>query len=306
MLVKLAVGTFTPSVLIAAAQRLGHLHEHGLEVDEVSVASSPAQFRSLLGGEIDVAVTSPDNVVAYRFVPDNPLGSTFNISIVAAVDRGLGLALYGRPGVTRPDQLRGATLGVDVPTSGFALAMYALADALGVGREEYQLATLGSTPKRLDALTSGKCEATILGAGNELLAEQAGCIPLARVADVCAPYLGTVLAVAAHGPVAAARRLAAALRRTAQVIRSGKVDAEVAAAAQDRLALPDALARRYVTRLRSPAEGLVSDGRVDRAALATIVELRRRYLPPGSDPDPMDNATDMSSGLILHPSVSQS
>jgi ABC-type nitrate/sulfonate/bicarbonate transport system substrate-binding protein len=275
---RLAVGAFSPSVLLRLARRTGALAEQGLEVEERPVPSSPVQFAALLAGDLDAALTSPDNVIAYRYSPDNPLGRTADVRIVAAVDRGLGLALYGRPGVP-PAALAGATLAVDVPTSGFAFAMYALAESVGLDRADYRVVALGSTPKRLAALLAGECAATMLNAGNELHAERFGCPVLARVAEVCPPYLGTVLAVAGEARLAAATRLAAALRRTAGLVCSGDLDTEAADEAADALGLPPALARRYVARLASRAEGLVVDGLVDPVALRTVVDLRRRYLP---------------------------
>ena len=295
---RLVVGTFTPSVLLAVARRVGRLEEHGLQVEEVAVTSSPAQFRSLLAGALDVALTSPDNVLAYRFGPANPLGVVADARIVSTVDRGLGLALYGRPGLDVGEQLRGAALGVDVPTSGFALAMYSLTESLGVGKDEYRLVALGSTPRRLEALLAGSCDATMLNAGNELLAEQAGCVRLARVADVCSPYIGTVLCVAGADHLAEAGRLAHALRRTAVDICTGGADEAVTSAAAAALGLPDDLATRYVDRLKSPDEGLVVDDGVDRAALRTVVALRTRYLPDLVDIEVLDRALDPGSGLI--------
>ena len=296
---RLAVGVFSPSVLIRVARRTGRLDEHDLMIDEIPVLSSPAQFRSLLDGDLDAVLTSPDNVVAYRFVPDNPLGVTADVTIVSAIDRGLGLALYARPAITAADELRGATVGVDVPTSGFAFAMYALAESIGLSRDDYQLVALGSTPKRLDALLAGRCDATMLNAGNELSAEEAGCVPLARVAGVCAPYLGTVLSVAGSESLEPARRLAAALRATADDICSGNADEvtldEVIAA----LGLRRQLAARYVARLKDPQEGLVADGRVDLPSLTTVVDLRRRYLPSVVDGiDVLAGALDPGSGLV--------
>ncbi len=206
---SVTVGSFTPSVVLDLARTTGRLEALDLAVTEVPVASSPAQFRDLVDGRLDLALTSPDNVLAYRFSPGNPLGELFDVRIVSAVDRGMGLGLYARPGLTAED-LRGARVGVDVPTSGFALALYALADSLGVGRADYELVTLGSTPRRLEALLAGDCDATMLNAGNELVAERAGCPRLASVADVVGPYLGTVVAVAGEHP---ARRGPGAGRR---------------------------------------------------------------------------------------------
>jgi hypothetical protein len=275
----LVAGTFSPSVLLDVARVTGRLADAGLGVAEVLVASSPGQFRSLVDGEIDVAFTSPDNVLAYRFSPANPLGGVLDVGIVNGVDRGLGLALYGRPGFGGPEQLRGARVGVDVPASGFALALYALTESLGVPRGEYELLALGSTPRRLTALLAGDCDITMLNAGNELVAEDAGCVRLGSVADVCAPYLGTVTAVSGTARLADARALGGALAATIADIRSGAVDDVAVERATARLDVSPGLARRYVERLRDPREGLLPDAAVDPAALETVAALRRRFLP---------------------------
>ena len=295
----IVVGSFTPSVLLDVARSTGRLAARDLQVEEVAVTSSPAQFRSLLDGELDIALTSPDNVLAYRFNPGNPLGRLADVRIVAAVDRGMGLGLYGRPGTTAAD-LVGAPLGVDVAVSGFALAMYALADSLGVTRDQYELVTLGSTPRRLEALLAGECTATMLNAGNELIAEQRGCVRLASGADLLSPYLGTVVAIAGEARLDVARRLSDALLETAREIVDGRLAEEVAESAARRLGLDGELAQRYVERLRDPGEGLVPDGVVDRGALQTLVRLRTAYLPspaPGGG-DVLDAALDEGSGLV--------
>ena len=297
-LIRVDVGTFSPPVVLDLSASSGLLAAAGLEVTEHPVPSSPAQFRSLVDGDLQVALTSPDNVLAYRFNPHNPIAELLDARIVGAVDRALGLGLYGRPGTT-VDDLRSATVGVDVPHSGFAVALYALADRLGVRRDEYELVPLGSTPKRLEALLAGECDATMLNAGNELLAEAAGCVRLAGVTDHFAPYLGTVVAVVGDQHLETARRLARALTETGAEILAGSLDAEVVEAAQRRLGLDRALARRYLDRLRSPDEGLVPDGYVDRASLETLVALRTAWLPEVVDGhDVMDAVLAEDSGLV--------
>jgi ABC-type nitrate/sulfonate/bicarbonate transport system substrate-binding protein len=253
-------------VLLRVACRLGHL-----DVTETLVPSSPAQFRALLDGVYDAVLTSPDNVLAYRYSPINPLGVNAPVEMVAAIDRGMGLALYAR----RPD-LRGARFAVDVPGSGFAFAMYALAESLGLGRDDYEVVALGSTPKRLRALLAGECDATMLNAGNELHAEAAGLTAPARVSEVCRPYLGTVLAALDPAAIGA---LAGALTATAEAVVAGRHADLVIEEAMAALDLDRPLAARYLERLRSPAEGLVPDGVVDRSSLRTLVGLRRRFGP---------------------------
>jgi ABC-type nitrate/sulfonate/bicarbonate transport system substrate-binding protein len=295
---QIVLGSFTPSVLLDVAAATGRLGARGLEVREVPVASSPAQVRSLLAGELDVALTSPDNVLAYRFDPRNPLGELADVRIVAAIDRGMGLGLYARPGATAAD-LRGAQVGVDVETSGFALALYALAESLGLSRGDYRLVALGSTPRRLEALLAGDCDATMLNAGNELVAESEGCVRLAGAAELISPYLGTVVAVAGDARLDVAGRLSAALLDTAGgIIGGGLVDEAVASAAR-RLGLADALAVRYVERMRDPLDGLVPDGQVDPGALTTLVRLRTTYLPRVIDGvEVLEAALQAGSGLV--------
>lgn len=292
------VGSFTPSVLLDVARSTGRLADQGLAVTEHAVASSPAQFRSLLDGDLAVALTSPDNVLTYRFDARNPLGELADVRIVAAIDRGMGLGLYGRPGTT-PGDLRGAKVGVDVATSGFALALYALAASLGVGPDEYELVMLGSTPRRLEALLAGDCAATMLNAGNELAAERRGCVRLAGVSEYLSPYLGGVVAVAGECHLDAAERLSRALLQTATAIVSGSLTLPVTESAARLLELDDALARRYLERLRDPLDGLVPDGKADRGALETLVRLRTTYLPNVVDGvDVLEAALGEGSGLV--------
>lgn len=292
---SITLGTFTPSVLLRVAQRTGRLDAAGLDVTETAVPSSPGQFAALLDGSLDAVLTSPDNVLAYRYSPTNALDRTADARIVSAVDRGMGLGLYARTGA---DGLRGATFGVDVPGSGFAFAMYALAESIGLDRGDYEIATLGSTPKRLRALLAGECAATMLNAGNELHAEAAGLTALATVRDRLSPYLGTVLAVI--GDAGPAALLAEVLTTTAATIAAGGLDAEVVAEAGAALDLPEPLARRYLARLRDPADGLVPDGVVDPASIRTLVDLRRRYRPETvAGADVFAPALEAGSGLLV-------
>jgi ABC-type nitrate/sulfonate/bicarbonate transport system substrate-binding protein len=294
---SLTLGSFTSSVLLRVARRTGALAEAGLEVTETPVPSSPGQFSALLDGSLDAVLTSPDNVLAYRCSPTNPLGRTADARIVSAVDRGLGLALYAR---AEPAGLRGGTFGVDVPGSGFAFAMYALAESVGLGRDDYEVVAIGSTPKRLQALLRGDCVATMLNAGNELHAEAAGYRALAAVSRTCSPYLGTVLAVVGDARLEPARRLAGALARTAADIVAGRLDEPATAEAATALDLPAELAVRYLARLKDPADGLVPDGVVDPAAIRTVADLRRRYRPESADGvDVLARALEPASGLVV-------
>jgi ABC-type nitrate/sulfonate/bicarbonate transport system substrate-binding protein len=293
-------------VVLRVSRRLGLLDERGLEVTENPVTSSPAQFRALIDGDLDAALTSPDNVIAYRFDPNNPLGETADVRIVAAIDRGLGLGVYARPGIASAAGLKGATIGVDVAGSGFALGLYALLESLGLDRDDYRVVALGSTPRRLEALLAGECDATMLNAGNELRAEHAGSVRLARLADVCGPYLGTVLSTVADRKRPLVEALADAFREAAGEIAAGNLDHVTVEETATALRLPDDLAARYLERLKDPEEGLVVDGIVDLEAMGTVVGLRQKYVPARVDGvDVLATALDPSRGLVDPPAATR-
>jgi ABC-type nitrate/sulfonate/bicarbonate transport system substrate-binding protein len=297
--VELVVGTFTPSVLLGVAERTGQLEAAGLQVREEAVTSSPAQFRSLLAGDLDVALTSPDNVLAYRFDPGNPLGATADVRVLATLDRGTGLGLYARPEHAGEDLTADWVFGVDVATSGFALVLFALAEAHGVPRDAVRVVALGSTPNRLRALLAGECDATMLNAGNELVAEAEGCTRLGDVTQVAAPYVGTVVCVAGEQRLDAGRRLATALHDAADDVLEGGARELAAALAAERLGLDATLAERYVERLEDPAHGLVRTRATDLEGLGSVLRLRRRYLPAVVDGrDVLEDALAEGSGLV--------
>ncbi|MEJ3653660.1 2Fe-2S iron-sulfur cluster-binding protein [Actinomycetes bacterium KLBMP 9759] len=277
---KVRVGTFSPSVLLAVAAESGALAAAELEVEEIAATSSPAHFRDLVAGTVDVSLTSPDNLLAYRYVDANPLGGTFDVRILAAVDGGLGLSLFSAPGRDDVDALMGQPLGVDVSVSGFAFVAYELLAEQGLhAGMDCPVVPLGATPRRAEALLAGRCAATVLNAGSDLRAEGQGARRLARASSL-GPYLGTVLA--AHGPVVDGDtgrlwRFTQALVTTAARLAAGELREEAARGAISRLGLDDLAARRYVDTLVDPVEGLVPDGRVDRESIGTIVRLRNRY-----------------------------
>jgi hypothetical protein len=117
---------------------------------------------------------------------------------------------------------------------------------------------------------------------------------------VCAPYLGTVVAVLGETRLIDARWLAGALAATIDDVRAGRLDDVAAEEAAARLQVAPEVARRYVERLKSPTEGLLPHGEVDPRALQTVAGLRRRYLPEVVDGvDVLDRPLDAASGLLM-------
>ncbi|HUZ40311.1 MAG TPA: hypothetical protein VMU68_02830, partial [Acidimicrobiales bacterium] len=117
--------------------------------------------------------------------------------------------------------------------------------------------------------------------GNELRAVGAGCSILSPVTDL-GPYFGTVVATRAGDEASlkgANLRFADALLETTREIIAGDREADVIEAAVRLLNLTEHEAQDHYECLRNPTTGLVESGRIDRASIATLVELRHSFSP---------------------------
>ncbi|MCU1614768.1 MAG: transporter substrate-binding protein [Frankiales bacterium] len=271
----LRLGIFSANVVADWAREHGVFAAHGLAVEQLAVSSSPAQFRSLVAGEYDAVLTSPDNVATYVLNHGNPLGRRLDLQILRAVDRGGRLCLVGAPGVARVEDLAGRRFAVDVPTSGFAYVGFALLNRAGLQAGcDVEVVTAGATPQRRQLLADGAFEATLLNAGHEARAERAGAHVLGVVSDVVRPYLGTVLAIRGDGDSAAVRALLDAWDDAERsVLEPGRREDVLALLCRQ----PDTdreIAEQMYATLVDPEHGLCAGGEVEPAALEAVLRLR--------------------------------
>ena len=271
----LRLGIFSANVVAHWAEEHGVFADHGLAVQQIPVASSPAQFASLMDGEYDAALTSPDNVATYVLNERNPLGRRLDLQILRAVDRGSRLSLVGAPGIERLEDLAGRRFAVDVPTSGFAFVGFALLRRAGLeaGRD-YEVVTAGATPRRRHLLADGAFEATLLNAGHEARAERAGAHVLGVVSDVVSPYLGSVLATRTDVDTPALKALLAAWDDAERAVLAPEHRDDVMALLG---ALPDTdpeIAEHMYATLMDPLHGVCAGGEVDPGAFEAVLRLR--------------------------------
>jgi ABC-type nitrate/sulfonate/bicarbonate transport system substrate-binding protein len=271
----LRLGIFSANVVADWAQERGVFAEHGLAVEQVPVASSPAQFASLTAGEYDAVLTSPDNVATYVLNEANPLGRRLDLQILRAVDRGGRLSLVGAPAIGSIDQLAGRRFAVDVPTSGFAFVGFALLRRAGLepGRD-YEVVTAGATPRRRQLLAAGEFEATLLNAGHEARAARAGAHVLGVVSDVVRPYLGTVLATRADVDTPALKALLAAWDDAERAVLAPENRAGVTALLATQPDTDPGIADQMYETLLDPLHGLCAGGTVEPAAFEAVLRLR--------------------------------
>ena len=189
---------------------------------------------------------------------------------------------------------------MDVPGSGFAFAMYALAESIGLGRDDYEVVALGSTPKRLQALLAGECAATMLNAGNELHAEAAGYRPLATVSRTSARPTSAPCWPWSATSAGAGRPLAAALARD----RGGHRRRQARRPRRSpRPRPPSGCRRRWPSATwpgsRTRPRGWSRTASSIPASIRTMLDLRRRYRPETDDgTDVFAPALAAGSGLL--------
>lgn len=267
----LRVGQFSRSPVLIAARHLGWDAAQGLSLEVGPVPSSPAQFASLRDREIDVALTSPDNVLLYASTDANPLGERLPLRIHRGIDGGLGLCLMAGPQVAVPADFARTPVAVDVLQSGFALLLKALLTRLGVDTTEVNFVQEGATPRRADLLIEGTVGATILNAESRVRAETQGMRVWSTSLDISAIYPGTVLVTLADGPDVTP--LLQLWERTTDWLLDTP-----APEVQDLLFQEheDLGAAAYLELLRTPGIGLRRDAAVTPDELDVLATLRRQ------------------------------
>src|SRR5258708_13045237 len=129
-----------------AAQEKGRFAKTGIAVKLSFTPNSVEQIRNLMNGTYDLGTTAYDNVVAYQ----EGQGET-----ELPVQPDLFAFMGGYSGslrfVTQPDikpyaALKGKTLGVDAPTTGFPFILYKLAKMNGLSSTASIIEPLDSPP----------------------------------------------------------------------------------------------------------------------------------------------------------------
>lgn len=277
------VGQFSESPVLAVARAMELHTRFGVDWETQRVQSSPGQFESLRSGEMDVAITSPDNVLLYATTAHNPLKEQLELQFLRPIDRGMRLALYTSPDITSVEDFQGSTLGVDVMSSGFAILLLQMLSSLGVDHSAINFEAVGATPKRLGAITEGTVQGSVLNAESAVAAEQAGLRRWATSTDVSSNYVGTVLVQMAGAINEHTRAFLTLWEAATQAILSlsSAELIELLAKEAPALANPD-----YVAILQSAEYGCLQGEAVTADQLRVLAEIRRKsgaYTPSDED-----------------------
>lgn len=286
----LTVGQFSDSAVLHAIRHLGLDTAAGLALEATRVPSSPTQFSSLRDGTIDIAITSPDNVLLYATTDQQPLGEQLDLRMIRSIDRGLGLALFSRPEIETMDALQGQDVAVDVVRSGFALLLFRMLATYGVDPSDVHFVELGATPNRLVAIREGTATATILNAESRVEAMAADMREWVTSADISPNYLGTVLAVRGNFDAGLSDAMAFMWSQATNWLLDSPFDEVIQMLAADSSTLGT---EGYVSLLRDSRFGLMRDPSVSTADLLELSRIRKEtgaYAPDSGALEALANA----------------
>jgi len=266
-----------------AAEREGFFAQHGVAVELAYTPGSAALVEGLMTGRHDLALAAIDNLIAYQEGQgEGPPLREPDLVAVLGVDRGF-LSVVADRSIATIAELRGRTVAVDSPSTGFAFVLRELLQRSGVGDGDVTIVRGGATELRYAGLLAGSYDATLLRTPFEILAAERGFRVIAR-ADALGPYLGTSGFVRRSWANANEARLVGFLRAYREAMRWLVHPAHRDAAAALLVAnVPDmtpALAERAADVLLAERGGLLRELEIESAALATVLRLRAKYGRP--------------------------
>ena len=116
-------GAFLQTATYSIANQLGFFTANNLNVVYQQVLNSSVAYAGVLDGTYDVLTGTIDNAVNLRF------NQQAELTVVGQLDQGPDLVVASRSDITEVCQLRGKSIIVDSPVSGFA---YILQKVLGL------------------------------------------------------------------------------------------------------------------------------------------------------------------------------
>ncbi|MCY0854736.1 ABC transporter substrate-binding protein [Cupriavidus sp. D39] len=269
-------GAFNLPIWVGHRQR--HFEKHGLEVSLEYVKGSVEMVNRLTSGTAQVALTSVDNVLAYRSGHgETANGSAPDLVAFMGGDHGF-LSLMSQPEITAVSQLRGKTLSVDALTTGFAFLLREILVANGIASTDVAFDAAGGTGNRYRALVAGKHDGTLVRTPFERLAERQGCNVLVSGNSLFADYLGTVGAVLQSWASRNREQLVGFLLAYREALNwifdASNANAIVEILRTEFAQLTRDDARAVLDDLVDPAHGLIRDMEIPDAGLALVSRIR--------------------------------
>jgi ABC-type nitrate/sulfonate/bicarbonate transport system substrate-binding protein len=148
--------TSTNAPLWVAADR-GFFAREGLDPELIFIGSAPTMVASMMAREVPLALTAGTAVVS-------AIAGGAPLKILATFSNRLSSDLIARPGITRPEDLRGKRVGVQSMGGGIWMQALLGLERLGLEpvRDRLHIQVIGPQPQLAKALESGVIDVTVL------------------------------------------------------------------------------------------------------------------------------------------------
>lgn len=287
--VPVSVFPGTQAIPIFAAQAIGAFGRRGLAVDVTPAPNSDEQRSGLAQGRYLVAQGAADQAVAMVET------AKADAAIVLGGDGGFN-RLFVQPGIATLAELRGRTLAVDVPDTGWSFALYRILAQHGLGPGDYALTAVGAPARRFEAMRRDRSvAAAVLNPPFAIHAQRAGLRDMGTVVAALGRYQGFVSYVMRPWARANAETLVGYIAAYLDGLSWARDPANrlgAIALYAERLALPHDIAAEVYAAAVDPAEGLAADAALDLAGLATVLRLRADFV--GKVPAAPETYLDLS------------
>ena len=188
---RIANGTSgeNPAVLWVGVDQ-GFYRKHGLDVEVIFMRTGPLAMAALASADVQAVFTSSNNVL-------NVAVGGLDVFIVGNVVGRLDGDFMARPEIKKPEDLKGKQLAIQsIGGGGWANNMLAM-DYLGLDpdRDNIRFIVLGDQPSRIQALETGRAQASWMGSTFSTPLKKKGYTVLLEMARAPIVYLGASLVV---------------------------------------------------------------------------------------------------------------
>jgi len=188
---RIANGTSgeNPAVLWVGVDQ-GFYRKHGLNVEVIFMRTGPLAMAALVSTDVQAVLTSSNNVLNVA------AGGLDVVAIATLINRPEGEFIV-RPEIKKPEDLKGKQVAIQsIGGGGWANNILAL-DYLGLDpdRDKINFIVLGDQPSRIQALETGRAQASWMGPTFSVPLKKKGYTVLLDLAHAPISYLGSSLIV---------------------------------------------------------------------------------------------------------------
>ena len=179
------VGVAGPAINMVysfVARDSGLLQKHGLDARIVVFDAGSILAQAALSGEVKISVSSGPATIASRSQGADTI-------IVGACVNTLPYSIVGAKGITKWEQLKGKKIAISRFGSGTDTAVRLVLKKFGLDPlKDVVIVQLGTQPSRVQALSAGVIDATIISPPLDITAKKQGFQILVNIAELGIPY----------------------------------------------------------------------------------------------------------------------